>query len=280
MKKKRIGSQSPLSIQSMFFIHQSAFAHNRDNTYSNKNRLRESGAIASFCKALTSNISQGADPVMLGSLILSLALMAEDDVPTFTQLRNEGTFQLVMDLISQYPHEDTVLMAASGVFATCSVVFNDDWNDWTLFETPIKENQDIFIAGGAIRYILKAMRTTPPVKNTIVMSFISLSALAWQNATGMQLLLDAVESIDEVLASAACKGPDSLFYGLLVLGSILSFPEPDVKVLARCCPVIYRWEKVARETYPDNTCLVRLRDILMAHIQKAATTHPFGLDAA
>jgi len=258
----------------------SLLSHNRDNTYSNKNRLRESGAIASFSKALTWNISHGADPVMLGSLILSLALVAEDDVPTFTRLRNEGIFQLVVDLTRQYPDHDTVWMATTGLVATCSVVFNDDWTDWSRFETPVKENQDLFIAGGAIPYILDAMRSTPLVKSTIVMSFISLGALIWQNAQGIELLVDAVEFIDEVLASAACKGPDSLFYGLLVLGSMVSFPDPDVKVLARCCPVIYRWEKVAREAYPENTCLVRLRVILISHIHKAAAAHPFGLDAA
>lgn len=250
---------------------------NRDNTYSNKNRLRESGAIASFCKALTANISSDADPDMLGSLILSLALIAEDDVPTFTHLRDEGIFQLVVDLTSQYPNHDTVLMATNGLVATCSVVFNDDWTGWPKFETPIKKNQDIFIAGGVVPYILTAMRSTPLVKSTIVMSLISLSALAWQNAEGIHLLVEAVEFIDEVLASAACKGPDSLFYGLLMLGSMVSFPNPDVKVLARCCPVIYRWEKVARDSYPDNTCLVRLRGILMAHIQRVAAA--FGLDA-
>lgn len=199
---------------------------------------------------------------------------------TFAQLRSEGIFQLVVDLTRQYPNQDTVLMASSGLFATCSVVFNDDWTDWSRFETPVEENQDIFIAGGAILYILNAMKGAQLVKSTMVMSFISLSALTWQNAKGIQLLVDEVDFIDEVLGNASCKGSDSLFYGLLLLGSMISFADPDVKVLARCCPVIYRWEKIARDAYPDNTSLIRLRGVLMAHIQKAAAAHPFGFDAA
>ena len=107
-----------------------------------------------------------------------------------------------------------------------------------------------------------------------------MSAWTWQNAKGIQLLVDEVDFIDEVLGNTTCEGCDSLFYGLLLLGSMISFADPDVKVLARCCPVIYRWERVARDAYPDNTCLVRLRGVLMAHIQKAAAVHPFGFDAA
>lgn len=224
--------------------------------------------------------SQGADPMMLGSLILSLALIAEDDVATFTRLRNDGILHLVLDLTRQHPHHDTLMMATGGLVATCSVVFNDDWTEWSRFETSVKENQDLFIDGGAMLYILNAMRRIPRVKSTIVMGFISLGALAWQNPKGIQSLVAAVDLLDEVLASPASKGPDCLFYGLLVLGSLVSCPTPDPKVLARCCPVIYRWEEVARTTFPDNNCLLRLCGIIMAHIRKSAGTRPSGLDAA
>lgn len=66
------------------------------------------------------------------------------------------------------------------------------------------------------------------------------------------------------------KGPDGMFYGLLALGALVSFPENDPKVVATCRPVIERWEKRAWEMYPENNCLRKMRGLLLAHVAGAA----------
>lgn len=171
----------------------------KDTTYSNKNGLRENGAVMVLSKAIHANVAQQADPLILGGLILSLALIVEDDLPTNTLLRQDGTFHLVTGLMDKHPDNDTLLMAAGGFIATCSVVFNDDWTVWNQFETPIQANQAIFIQGGVIPHILTAMTRLPQDKGTAIMSFISLAALAWQNTDGIRLLLESLDAIDRVL---------------------------------------------------------------------------------
>lgn len=57
-----------------------------------------------------------------------------------------------------------------------------------------------------------------------------------------------------------------LFYGLMTLGAIVSFPVNDAAVVARCRPVIARWASRAEELYPSNQCLTRLRCLILAHL--------------
>jgi hypothetical protein len=109
-----------------------------------------------------------------------------------------------MQLIQKHPDHDTLLTAAGGFIATCSVVFNDDWSEWSKFESPVAETQEIFIRGGAVPYILKAMTRFPDDKGTIIMGFISLAALAWQNKEGIALVVESIEMIDKALVRKFC----------------------------------------------------------------------------
>lgn len=109
-----------------------------------------------------------------------------------------------MQLIQKHPDHDTLLTAAGGFIATCSVVFNDDWSEWSKFESPVAETQEIFIRGGAVPYIIKAMARFPDDKGTIIMGFISLAALAWQNKEGIALVVESIEMIDKALVRILC----------------------------------------------------------------------------
>ncbi len=87
---------------------------------------------------------------------------------------------------------------------------------------------------------------------------------------GIHFVTDRTPTPHNTQGTDVARSPDGLFYGLLVLGSLVSFPanENDPKTLARCRPVIERWDQKAAETFPDNKCLGRLRGLLMAHVQR------------
>lgn len=61
------------------------------------------------------------------------------------------------------------------------------------------ETQRVFLEGGTVDYVLRAMQRRPGDKGTMVMGFIALSALAWQNQEGGALLLAALPMLDRLL---------------------------------------------------------------------------------
>jgi hypothetical protein len=102
-------------------------------------------------------------------------------------------------LVQQFPQHDALLTAAGGLVATVCVTFNDNWESWPAFETPVPETQRVFVAGGTVEYVLAAMQRRPEDKGSLVMGFIALSALAWQNEEGGATLLRSLEILDHLL---------------------------------------------------------------------------------
>lgn len=94
---------------------------------------------------------------------------------------------------------DALLTAAGGFVATVCVVFNDDWSNLPAFETPVAETQRAFLEGGTVDFVLCAMQRRPEDKGTLIMGFIALAALAWQNREGGARLLAALEGLDRLL---------------------------------------------------------------------------------
>lgn len=129
------------------------------------------------------------------------ALVAEDDAATNTALVDQGIHALLVHLLQQHPQHDALLTAGGGFVATVCVTFNDDWERWPAFQTPVPEAQRVFVAGGAMAYVLDAMKRRPSDKGTLVMGFIALSALAWQNSEGTAVLLRSVAVLDRMLVS-------------------------------------------------------------------------------
>lgn len=79
------------------------------------------------------------------------------------------------------------------------MVFEDDWESWPRFQTPVPEAQRVFLEGDAVAYVLNAMRRQPEEKGTIIMGAIALSALAWKNREGGALLLRSLDVLDRLL---------------------------------------------------------------------------------
>ena len=82
-------------------------------------------------------------------------MIAEDDTPTTSFLRENGTFALIIDLMKEYLSHDTLMTAAGGFIATSSVIFNDDWTDFNKFQTPVTDNQIVFLRGGAVPILIQ-----------------------------------------------------------------------------------------------------------------------------
>ncbi len=179
-------------------------------------------------------------------------------------------YALLVRLLQQHPQHDALLTAAGGFVATVCVTFSNDWeSSWPSFQTPIPETQRVFLAGGTVEYVLAAMRRRPEEKGTLIMGFIALSALAWQNEEGAAKLLASLELLDRLLvrerkereraeatgvgsrfsvhhafkftpptlqAGVASQRPDACFFGLMALGAIVSFPRIDLHpdALQRC----------------------------------------------
>lgn len=61
------------------------------------------------------------------------------------------------------------------------------------------ETQSVFLDGGTVDFVLRAMQRRPEDKGTLIMGFIALSALAWQNRAGGARLLAALEALDRLL---------------------------------------------------------------------------------
>lgn len=122
----------------------------------------------------------------------------EDDAAANAMLREQGVHALLLRLLLQHPAHESLLTAACGFVSTVCISFND-WECWGGFQTPFPETQRAFLDGGAVAYVLGAMQRGREDKGALIMGFIALSALVWQNADGAAALLGSLDALDRLL---------------------------------------------------------------------------------